>query len=156
MELLETEKAYLAGLIDGEGSFYIEKYMDKRTGNFSYCLRCKIGMTCLKTLTWAKDVVSKKFKCTLSAASPKKNPKWKPSWVLIINTKEVVKICRELLPYLITKKKRGELVVEYGDTQFDNRRIGRNGRFECLPEDIREKKDLIYLAIKRFNKLGEI
>lgn len=157
MALLETEKAYIAGLIDGEGCIYIDKYMDKRVGTYSYCLRMKIGMTCLKTLSWVRDVVSRFYKCNLHVQKGNKflNPKWKQSYVFAFSTRDLCRFCGDILPYMITKKERCQLAIAYAKTHFNNRRCGRTGGFLSMPEEVRSLKDEIYLKIKFLNQNGE-
>ncbi len=157
MGLLETEKAYLAALIDGEGCIYIDRYMDKRHGKHSYCLRLKIAMTCLKTLTWVRDTVCKFYKCNLHIQKGKKflNPKWKQSYAFIFGTHDLCRFCEDILPYMITKKERCLLAISYSKTHFDNKRCGRTGGFLSMPEEIRNLKDEIYYKIRFFNKNGE-
>jgi hypothetical protein len=159
MVLLKTELAYIAALIDGEGCIYVEKFIERRkgkyTGKYSYTLRLKISMTCFKTLNWMKNVISKSYKCYLSDAKPRGNPKWKDIYAFTLSTAIIPEFCKEILPYMITKKERCKLAIEYANTKFNNRKCGRTGTFMILPEDLRNEKENIYQKIKTFNQKGE-
>jgi len=155
MGLLETEKAYLAGLIDGEGCIYVDRYLEKRTGKYGYCLRMKIAMTCLKTLTSVRDTVSKFYKCNLHIGKGKKFDKWKQSYVFAFSTQDLSRFCEDILPYMVTKKERCKLAIEFSKSVFQNNRRGRSGAFLPLPDTLRKMKEEIYHKIRIFNKLGE-
>ena len=155
MELLETEKAYIAGIIDGEGCIYIDKFIDKRTKKYTYCLRMKVSMTCLKTVTWLRNTVLKEYKCNLHVAKGKKFERCKQGYVFAFSTRDLPRFCEAIYPYMITKKERCKLAMEYAQTHFMNNRSGRTGTFLAIPDHLREKKEDIYKKIKHFNQNGE-
>ena len=157
--MTETEKAYMAGIIDGEGCIYIDKYKDKRnhTGNYQYVLRVKVAMTCKKTIKYLYDIVSTEFKCYMNIAQGKKfeDPKMKQAYIFCCNSGGGIKFLQSIYPYLVTKKKRAKLGIEYGETIFDNRVIGRKGNFLAIPKGILETKERIHQEIRFFNQTGE-
>ena len=59
----ETDKAYIAGLFDGEGSIYYKKLFvkkkDKKKGYYTWQIRMELSMTDKDVVEW----IWKSFKC---------------------------------------------------------------------------------------------
>jgi hypothetical protein len=105
-----TERAYLAGLIDGEGCFYTTL---PTSWNTPASLR--IGMRDKDTISWVHDrcggfmyeytneVGSTMYRCEIGAGA----------------TKEVI---RMVYKYLVTKKHQAEVMLQLIDTTYRKRR----------------------------------
>lgn len=156
--ITELEKAYLAGLIDGEGCIYVDRFKDKRKKNSNpgFVLRLKITMTCKKTIQWVHDTISKEFECSKIFANKgyeyiHTNRKQCYEFKF---AKELNKFLGYILPYSITKRSQIELGLRWSETKYDNAKRGRNSRFMAMPDDILKNKEEIYAQFRLLNKKG--
>lgn len=105
---LEVDKAYAAGLIDGEGSISARRHNEVRN-SFSICVR--VDMCDREPLDWLADVFGghvKRIKRTTKSGKPIYD------WVLFC--KKAATFLSMILPYLKIKKKRAELAIELAGT----------------------------------------
>jgi hypothetical protein len=60
----ETDYAYCAGLIDSDGTIYIDRFRDKRKkhGLYMYALRIKVGQSDDDAIKWLSDVFGGKYR----------------------------------------------------------------------------------------------
>ena len=76
--LTENDKAYIAGLFDGEGSVEYKQRWEKRTKGRKYKvwrIHCEISMTHKYVINWVHEVLG------MGTVRPKKVPKGKkPQW----------------------------------------------------------------------------
>ena len=139
----ETEWAYLAGFIDGDGSIGILTHPRKSRGN-------RMHMTPRITLTnrshlvmqWAKE----RLGSVIHATKPKegnlraRGTSYRIEWR---GMKKAQQILPNIIPYLIIKKERAETVMEFV-TWRTNKRRGYNPPID--------KQDLLYgLLVKKMN-----
>jgi hypothetical protein len=156
--ITELEKAYLAGIVDGEGCIYVDRFKDYRnkTGNFAYVLRLKVSMTCEKTINWIYETVSKEFQCCKVFKAKGKEFQQnnrKPVYEFKFS-KNLLKFLKYIHPYMVTKKDRALAAFEWEDTKFDNNLRGRNCQFLTIPKNLLEKKEEIYQKFRVLNKTG--
>ncbi|HEC75488.1 MAG TPA: hypothetical protein ENI26_14150 [Methylophaga aminisulfidivorans] len=104
LDCTECDLAYLAGMLDGEGTFSIQ-----RTKNNVYCPRMNVGNTDKAALEWLKS----KFDGHLRPADVPKEPHHKQVWVLQWRVLEMLELIPKLLLFLHIKKKQAEIVLEY-------------------------------------------
>ena len=103
-----SQLAYLAGIIDGEGTIYIQK-VDRKTF-FDYFPRIQIVTTNKELMYWIKDtfggIVSFRDRST-------ENRNWKPQYTWY-TTRKIMDILLPLIhPFLIIKKKHVEIMIEF-------------------------------------------
>ena len=156
--ITEIEKSYLAGLIDGEGCIYVDRYRDRRnkTGNISYVLRLKISMTCKKTIEWVREIISQEFECGNIYTCKGKEfifTNRKPMYEIKFS-KNLIKFIGYIYPYMITKKDRAEAVFEWETTRFENNLRNRASQFLPIPKELLDKKEEIYNKFRVLNKTG--
>ena len=104
--MTETEKAYIAGIIDGEGSVMLQRIHKNEFP--SPCI--SIASTTLELLEWVKDTVGK------GRIISKKNyniEKHKDCYSYVLRRNDAISLLNDIYPYLIinTKKKRAELII---------------------------------------------
>ncbi len=104
--MTETEKAYIAGIIDGEGSIMLQRI--HKNEHPSPCV--SITSTTLELLEWIKDTVRK------GRVLSKKNyniEKHKDCYSYVLRRNDAISLLNDIYPYLIinTKKKRAELII---------------------------------------------
>lgn len=126
--MTELEKAYIAGIIDGEGSIMLQKFH-----NNEYPSPCvSIASTTLELLNWIKSVVGK------GVIKQKKNydtVNHRDCYSYVLKYNDALQLLKEIYPYLIinSKKKRTELIL----TKYKSL-TPRNGRYsaELLQEKL--------------------
>lgn len=105
--MLETEKAYIAGIIDGEGSIMLQKINSNE--HPSPCI--SIASTTIELLNWIKDTVGK------GAIKKKKNydiNKHRDCYSYILRRNDAINFLEDIYPYLLinSKKRRAQLILE--------------------------------------------
>jgi len=103
------EMAYIAGFMDGEGSFLIEKRVSKRDGTPLYVPVIQVVNTNRNVIDFInKKLGGGKYRYTEDDRG------WKTCYLMKIRqTKKVMAICRMLIPYLIVKKEQAKLLYEF-------------------------------------------
>ena len=105
--MTETEKAYIAGIIDGEGSIMLQKI--HRNEYPSPCI--SIASTTLELLEWVKQVVGK------GTITKKKNYNLeihKDCYSYVLRRNDAISLLIDIEPYLVidVKRKRNELILK--------------------------------------------
>jgi len=110
LSLTESEKAYLAGIIDGEGSIYMGVNRHPRaTLGFCYEIHLEITNTDKKLIEWLMNKLGGR------------NVSWRPKrcdrslcyyWAMA-KLEDVYTVLKEVYPYLILKRERAEVAMNY-------------------------------------------
>ncbi|NFT05802.1 hypothetical protein FDF26_01680 [Clostridium botulinum] len=105
--MTETEKAYIAGIIDGEGSIMLQKFHSNE--HPSPCI--SIASTTLELLTWIKIVVGN------GIIKKKKNyniEKHSDCYSYILKHDNAIDLLKQIHPYLIieSKRNRAKLILD--------------------------------------------
>lgn len=131
----ETDKAYLAGIIDGEGTISIN-----REGN-AYMPVLSVSSNNVDVLHFIKSLVNGGSLC--------KKRKYKEchnqSYVYKLVYDKALKLVEEVMPYLIIKKEHAKLLMSYKQSTV------RNGRYS---EDVWAKKMALVNNIRKLNFRG--
>jgi hypothetical protein len=128
--LQEAEKAYLAGIIDGEGCITAFKNKGKKTVNPEF----RIQMTDRNPI----DLFSEYFGGNVSTHIPKE-VKHKISYVYHTTGKKTHEILKLVTPYLKVKKSQAKMAMEiYNLKQVPNRKAVNHERIESLFTGIRK------------------
>lgn len=131
--MLETNKAYIAGIIDGEGSIMLSKFHKNQYP--SPCV--SVASTDIELLLWLKDTFGK------GKIIKKKNYnkiKHKDSFTYKVTYNDAIELLKDIEPYLIIPKKklRAKLIIEkYKQV------TPRNGRYS---KEMKELKEEFYKA----------
>ena len=131
-----TEIAYLAGFIDGEGCFKI----NKTQGASLEITQCNLE-------------ILQKLKSTFKIGRVRKCIRQKPihkqRWIWAISGKnDLEPLLTELLPYLIIKREQARLLLEYLRT------FSRYKGYGHLPLYIKNKRIELYRKVRKLNKRG--
>lgn len=105
--MTETEKSYIAGIIDGEGSIMLIKYHSNEFP--SPCV--SIASTTMELLEWLKKTVG------AGVIIHKKNYKpeiHKECYSYVLKFDAAINLMKDIYPYLIikVKKKRAKLIID--------------------------------------------
>ncbi|MBA7497232.1 hypothetical protein ES702_07844 [subsurface metagenome] len=125
---------YIAGFVDGEGSFTIARHKED-----SYIPHITIGNTNLKIV----QDIQKYFSIGLKIYTRHpKNPKHKVDYQLVAQTIDTCKSVAALLePYLRIKKEQAQIFMQYPRSQYTSRLKGRQKDFstKSLQQKLRNR-----------------
>lgn len=129
--MTEIEKAYIAGIIDGEGSIMLQRFHTNQ-----YPAPCvSIASTTIELLTWLKDTIGYGVIIKKKNYNPEKH---KLSYSFVIKQNNAIKLLEDIYPYLIveSKRKRAEMII----TQYKSL-TPRNGRY--TDEQLAKKREVL-------------
>ncbi len=129
--MTEIEKAYIAGIIDGEGSIMLQRFHTNQ-----YPAPCvSIASTTIELLTWLKGTIGYGVIIKKKNYNPEKH---KLSYSFVIKQNNAIKLLEDIYPYLIieSKRKRAEMII----TQYKSL-TPRNGRYT---DELLAKKEIFY------------
>jgi hypothetical protein len=110
-KLSDTEAAYLAGLLDGEGCIILarESVPNKTQGGirYGYKLNITITNTSSQMIEWLHQTIGGKVFTYAHI------PGWRTKYDWRIYGDEAREILRELRPYLTVKREQAEIALEY-------------------------------------------
>lgn len=147
LDLTDTQAAYIAGLIDGEGWVGIcTMSPNLKNGNVSttFVPRVQVEMTNEKTIEWLHKTVGFGFITRIRERKDRK-----PAWKYVIANRQASKLLQRILPFMITKREQAELLIEIAILRANTPRgYGRRG---ILNPD---RQVAITNRIKYLNKRG--
>lgn len=109
--MTETEKAYIAGFLDGEGYITIRRQNRRTAKNPHYALVIGFTNTDLSVLQWLREKVGAG---SINAKSRKNPKRHSPAWELTIHQKPVKQQLLEAVqPYVKIKTKQVELGLAF-------------------------------------------
>jgi len=104
--LTETQIAYIAGLIDGEGSLECQKQMQRGAATPIFTLRLSFGFATAEPIT----TVASWLGMAPKVFAPKQANR-QPIWRLHIKNRIALPLLTRSLPYLILKKEQAQLIL---------------------------------------------
>jgi len=112
--IAETDIAYIAGIIDGEGHIEFTRRKEKRKGNTSNCIRIniRVQMTDQSVLLWMREVIGMGT-VRKRNRSPSIKPHWKDSWVYTIRFREAYQLCLLIWPFAHVKLPKIQQIIEH-------------------------------------------
>ncbi len=142
MRWSETDLAYFAGLLDGEGSFCLHDFGTHRFG-----CGVAIGNTDIRMLEWVKDRFGGFLK-----AEKRNNPRHKPIWRWTAEANTLPEMLTAILPYLIVKREQALNVLELRKSKEDPRSRMRGGpRGRPMPQEVLDVRQALYERGKALN-----
>jgi len=142
--------AYLAGLIDGEGSLGIYISRSPSRKNAAVIARLKIGMCEEDLIRWLHKVTGNGTVTTWTVKKGTSRPVWVISW----NGYSAESVLRQCGPYLRLKRKQAALVLQWiRISKSWHRKLGGRGHRErAYPDHVWRKAEELRVAIQRLNK----
>lgn len=116
--LSETDLAYVAGFLDGDGCISIGRNR-ARSGNLAFFLLAKLYNTDYLVLKWIRDVLG--FGSIYHTPAPLTQRSKRINYALKFSSIESAKLLHLLLPYLHIKQSQAQLGLEF---QKQKRRLG--------------------------------
>lgn len=143
----ETEKAYMAGFIDGEGCLSIVRAQPRgRTRSIGHRPMVIVANTNVASF----DIFVKYYGSKRSPS--KKKPNHKIRWVWTCPAGKIYHLLKDVYPYLILKKKQAEIILDFLEST-NNHRGHRWGTL--LPEGELAKREVFCQQIQELNRKGD-
>ncbi len=118
MDMTENEKwAYLGGIIDGEGNIRIDLAKNPRRF-MQYTGRLTVANTDIRMINWLKDNFQGYIWTRKRDDDFARSRGWKDCyhWIKILNSPSR-EFIEKVMPFLITKKDRMQILLEFLDTK---------------------------------------
>jgi hypothetical protein len=142
----ETTLAYIAGIIDGEGTIRIHKmkpYKKNKQKNFSYAAGIGVGMVEKRVPSMLHDIFGGSL---LKECVPGKRPIWR--WQ-VSGRLSVYKILEEIAPYLILKQEHAYAVMEFCEDWHTP-----YSRQQGLSSQELQRREDAYQRLRKLNAVG--
>lgn len=144
--LSETDIAYIAGLIDGEGCLSLPRFAAGRLYP-----TIQVIMTHHGVVKWLAESLGTKVNVLNRHL---KNPKHKPSFEVRIMGKRADLLCHRMLPYLHVKKQQAEILIECYKTYLPGGFAPDTGIRYTLPPEVQSQREAMKERITILNRRG--
>jgi hypothetical protein len=146
--LTETQKAYIAGFFDGEGclNYYKSKTKTSKLG-YTFVGQAFITNTDFDTMIALRTMIG--FGCLRKRKTYSYDGNRKETWNLCFSPRQVKLLMREIYPYLITKKQRAKIMLDFLDTLIWGR-----GQGKSLTQDEIKYREELFIIFRRLNHRG--
>jgi hypothetical protein len=145
----ETQRAYIAGVVDGEGCISLSKTRVKRKTfpfyTYTYHLSLSIGNTNKEIIEYINNVYPSNIYLQAQCGWKKRAYIWK------ISDTKLVPFLKKIERYLIIKKKQCVLAKQYFNSITKNK---IKGFHQMLDEGEVSKREKFYQKFKLLNKKG--
>lgn len=145
--------AYLAGLIDGEGSFVIQKTAVEKIAKSckskttKYLAYFCIGMVDKAPLELIQETIGSGK--VYEERVPERRSIWR---IRFAGRIKLMPFIKNLLPYLIVKKKQAELMLEFCENWSSPK--NENGKRAQVSEKELQRREDAYLKMRKLNAVG--
>lgn len=103
--------SYLAGIIDGEGSIFISRINNKKSGNVWYRLQVSCAMTENSAINLLRKTFTPDTKQFIYRGGREKG--YKPSYQWLVTGGTAKSILKQLLPYLLVKREQAQMGIKF-------------------------------------------
>ena len=135
----ETDIAWVAGIIDGEGSIGLWNYRTKATRTQKKRPYLAIALNCEATMIRVRDLLGP----SLKLYSPKlAKAHYKEQWRFAVANRKVLAICELIQPYSTTKRDAIEAVFQYYSPKAEAERNAENQRKAQTAKALKRAKRL--------------
>jgi len=140
-----VQLAYMAGIFDGEGTFSITKTQPKGYTNPRYSGRVMIGMVEREVI----ELFANRYGgSVLVERVPGRKLVFR--WKKVGDSENTAIVVKELLPFLIAKRKQAELLLEY----IISKKSTGFQRNQGVPLSELQRREDFYLRMKELNAVG--
>lgn len=103
----KSDRAYLAGIIDGEGCISVVRF--KKRNNFNYASRIQVSMTVKSVLDWIRDFTQ------VGTVVPRKSrhANRKMAWLWVAESNRAASVAKIILPFLKIKIRQAENLLAF-------------------------------------------
>lgn len=142
-KIIKLDLKYVAGLVDGEGSIFIHKQIDRRLRHYLYYLRLAVSNTYRPILYLLKD----QFGGSIKEIIFPKDKNYKTAYIWALASRSAFEFIKLIQPYLIIKKEQAKLATKFQKIKTKNYHKGKRLAFG---------DDILYLKMRGLNKRGSI
>lgn len=148
----EIDAAYLAGFIDAECHLGISKYRRKGTSNYLYKIILSCNNTSPNIFYWFKEKIGGCF-CFIDRHSKNKLHRNQINWN--ISGKKLFSILKKVHPFIRSKKKVSEKLIEFYQLSLPNGGDRQSIAFKKAYSEILLKKEKIVDIVHKLNSKGK-
>ncbi len=145
--------AYMAGIIDGEGTISIFRSFNSSKGKRypCYCARLNVYNSDERLMLWLKDNFGGSFRI-VKRKEERDTSRWKPAYIWEIGRLAAVDVIKAVLPYLVIKQAQANLFLEFRKTvEASSQNVyGVSG----LPANVIAIREEIMEQIHQLNRKG--
>lgn len=145
MASMKLSRAYLAGLVDGEGSIGIyRRKAETLTREVAFTPVFKIGMTG----DIAKEIILQmRDKYGGDFWTRAYDHGYKPCHMLAIKGKKILKLLEDVYPHLLVKREQARIILEYFSGDMSQKKWGS----QAMPDAEYQRRVVLYEKIKALN-----
>jgi hypothetical protein len=116
-KITQLEWAYLAGILDGEGTISIFTSRNSTKGRKypCYCPRVSISNCDERIMIWLEKTIGGRAR-PVKRKRETNSRKWRQSYIWELSRKQAVPILKNILPYLIIKRAQAALFLRFRET----------------------------------------
>lgn len=126
-----AQLAYIAGILDGEGSIIISSARSKKSVNLSHSLNLVFANSDDELMLWLQH------RCGGTMYMRPATAKWKSMYRLEVYGRQAEQLIYAICPFLIVKRARAAIAIA-----FFNLRDGHRGRHRLDPETVAQRESL--------------
>lgn len=142
--MTETEAAYLAGLIDGDGCIHaVRQKKSNPSHSDGFRLMLSVWNTNEAIIDYLHGLLGGQ-----RGSQDRGVAAHRPSHYWQISTNGVREVLPQLIPYMRIKRERAELALELAS------HLGQNGRWEPPTPEVKELRMRLYEELKALNQRG--
>jgi hypothetical protein len=142
-----AEAAYMAGIMDGEGTFYIGNFSgNRKNGDKHYQTLIAVATTDKCLMDWLHNTFGGGVRAYTPKQMAKNSRKQVFRWCATSN--RMLHICEIIFPYLVIKKRQAEIMIEIRKTFNDLHNIKGRQHVQNLPVGILELRQQFMNELK--------
>lgn len=146
-EYTVAEAAYTAGIMDGEGTFYIGNYSgNRKNGDKHFQTLIAVATTDKSLMDWLHNTFGGGVRAYTPGQMAKNSRKQVFRWCATSN--RMLHICEIIFPYLVIKKRQAEIMIEIRRTFDDLHNIKGRQHVQNLPKGILELRQQLMDELK--------
>lgn len=143
---IETQRAYIAGIVDGEGTITIKKRNVKRKSGVFCFYTCVVIV--VNTDKKMLDFIANLYEGWININRRLKGNQ-RRSYIWVCGGDNMRKLLKDIFPYLIIKKKQAKIVLQF--PIYEHTGWGwKGGRSEAQ----KKKQDNLWIRMKELNRRG--
>lgn len=143
----ETVAAYMAGILDGEGSLTIGNYScSKVTGDKHFQVNIAVSSTDSVLIDWIYDTFGG-FRGIYSPKQMSRNGR-KQVYRWQCSSDRLLHICEITLPYLLIKKRQAEILIEMRKTYIGLQNVKGRQNNQRIPKEILDFRQSLFEELK--------
>ena len=152
MNIPETELAWMAGFLDGEGCIQIGIYNNHRTKTSYFKRRVCVANTDYNSLLIFKNYFGGVI---YESSFSKKNPLFKQMFYWVVSTKQSYGFIKTIYPFLKTKKEKAALYISFEEGKnFKKIYLKQSSKTKFLKDDEINRRVEIVNRLRFLNKRG--